>query len=474
MALFLASGFSFAVVGLSYLAYSRLLAPADFGLISTGLFLSALATAIFEGSLKNVLIRSSRPPELLDRSALFLAMAILAGAATAMLAVSGILGRMFAQGLSSTDLFFLVGFATIYLLTFPFLVLPAAALERRFEFQRLSLIEAVGTALERGLPLFFLVFNQTNVPLSFIWGALIGRLTRLLALNLLEPPAWGWPTREAWATARMRFMEAMSLMGAYLACLVRDNLHVIIVGSLFGKAWIGYYSWGLQLGMLTSQVFAQISARVSLPLYSQSRDEPSSWTNVTSQIRLLCGLTAPLAIGTLIVLPLLNEVLFLGKWSPTLRLLPMLFVRMATGLATTPVGMLLLARREPLCFWRTNFIWTLVEILGAILAILLVGPIGLAWSYAIVGWIGLWLQVASLEDRPGSRFARVVAAIIGCRSLLISLFGLAVLHFGLALDSMGQICFALSLAITAYLADPFLREKGRDLAGKATLLPSRR
>jgi len=52
--------------------------------------------------------------------------------------------------------------------------------------------------------------------------------------------------------------------------VARDNLHILLVGPLFGKEWIGYYAWALQICLVSSQVFAQISARVSLPLLAQA------------------------------------------------------------------------------------------------------------------------------------------------------------------------------------------------------------
>src|SRR5215470_6901929 len=63
MSLFAANAVSFALLGLSYLLYSRLLAPAQFGLYSTALVIGAFGQLILDGGLKNTIIKAPNPTD---------------------------------------------------------------------------------------------------------------------------------------------------------------------------------------------------------------------------------------------------------------------------------------------------------------------------------------------------------------------------------------------------------------------------
>src|SRR5215831_15255909 len=63
MSLFAANAVSFALLGLSYLLYSRLLTPAQFGLYSTALVIGTFGQLILDGGLKNTIIKAPQPPD---------------------------------------------------------------------------------------------------------------------------------------------------------------------------------------------------------------------------------------------------------------------------------------------------------------------------------------------------------------------------------------------------------------------------
>ena len=93
---------------------------------------------------------------------------------------------------------------------------------------------------------------------------------------------------------------------------------------------------------------------------------------------------------------------FHGKWEPALALIPFLFFRMIAGMATTPIGPLIVVQRGGAVFAKSNFQWTLAEAACAFAFLKLLGPTGLAWSYALVVWFGLWLLLVSLRQKTGS------------------------------------------------------------------------
>jgi len=248
------------------------------------------------------------------------------------------------------------------------------------------------------------------------------------------------------------------------ASQVRDSLHVLIVGPLFGQAWVGYYGWCLQLALITSQTFVQISARVSVPVFAQSEGFETRWRHCLAQIRLLTILTAPVMMGALLVLPSVNAHLFHSKWRLALTILPLILLRMLPGLATTPVGALVMVHRGGRALAMAIGLWTGLEIVAGLALSLLVGPTGLAWSYATVVWPGLFILLRALNVDTWRLVGDTTKAILGRPSLVIAVFVAGLLIAALAAaGKLSALPYALvvlpagAIVALAYLSEGELR-----------------
>jgi lysylphosphatidylglycerol synthetase-like protein (DUF2156 family) len=65
--------------------------------------------------------------------------------------------------------------------------------------------------------------------------------------------------------------------------------------------------------------------------------------------------------------------------------------------------------------------WTLAEIVGAILFTSLLGPRGLAWSYGLMVWIGLWLMLAAMGQERYGMAKQLVEQVFARPGLLFAL-----------------------------------------------------
>lgn len=459
VSLFVANSVSFATLGLSYLLYSRLLSPAQFGLYSTALVIGTFGQLILDGGLKNTIIKAPRPPDRDQQGTVVFLMALSSLVLVALLAAGGQpLGRLYPA--ARQDYQFLAAFGSLYLVSYPWLAVPTAFLERGFAYRRVAVIESVGQVLERAAPALFLLLTPLGMG-SFLAGLLLGRAFKVAAINLAYRAPFHLPT---WA--QVRDTAHLVAEGGWLqlgtaASQVRDSLHVLIVGPLFGQAWVGYYGWCLQLALITSQTFVQISARVSVPVFAQSEGFDARWRHCLAQVRLLTILTAPVMMAALLVLPTVNARLFHGKWQPALAILPLILLRMLPGLATTPVGALVMVHRGGRALAAALGGWTLLEVAAGLALSLLLGPAGLAWSYAAVVWLGLFVLVRALGVPSRPLLADTAKAILGRPSLVI-----AVLVAGLliaALSMAGKIAalpYALVLPpAAAIVAAAYLSER---------------
>ena len=409
-ALFGANSLSFVVVAVSYVLYSRLLTPDLFGLYAIAAAVGALGVTVLDGGMKNTVIKA--PRELTPAEEGTLTFAMIAGAlllVALLVAAAGPVVRLFPA--AGRDYRFLALFGALYVVSWPFMVLQTAHLERRLRYDRVAWIESVGLLLERGLPVLLLVTTRQGIY-AFAWGLAAGRLFRVAALNARRPQAVRLPSMADLRSVLPLLAEGAWLQVSTAFCMVRDNLAVLLVGPMFGKAWVGYYAWGLQLSAMASQVFVQMSARVSLPLLASARSAEDRWRTCLYQIRLLGMAIGPLLVALLLVMPAVDASVFGGRWAPAIVLLPLLFVRMLSSLGATPLGPLLMVEHGSRGYARANIAWTVVEVAAAALATACVGPSGLAWTYALLGWFGLWLYAVPATRAAGTGRGRGLGALL--------------------------------------------------------------
>jgi O-antigen/teichoic acid export membrane protein len=348
------------------------------------------------------------------------------------------------------DFQFLTVFAAVILLSYPFMVIPTAALERRFAYSKIGWIESVYFVLEIGSPVLFLWWTKQGMY-SFVWGLLLGRVFRVIALNLtcrthLNIPSWG------------RVKRVFHLLGEGLWFQlgigfnqIRDNLHVLLVGPLFGKEWVGYYAWGFQLCLIASQVFVQIASRVSLPMFAQAENFAKRWQACLYQIKLLAILTAPVLVTLPMVLPSLDQHFFQGKWQVAISFIPLLFFRMLAGVALTPLAILLLVERGARSLALLSILFTAVEASGAILLLMLLGPTGLAWSCAITAWIGVYLICYMLRAESGKLALITLRSLFKRPSLGISLGLVSILLISFTMGSLTSFKDFKSLLVMMFM-----------------------
>jgi O-antigen/teichoic acid export membrane protein len=417
--LFAANLLTLLVVGLSFLAYSRLLSPPEFGLYALGLSAATLLSLVLDGGLKTTIIKMESnlsPAE--ESSIAVLMMGVSVGLILLLLAAERPLLAL-RPGISQ-DARFIVLFVGIALLFYPFVTLPTARLERDLEYGQIAWIESLGTIVERGSPAILLVFTNIGIY-SFVWALLASRVLRALILGCYHRVSLLSLSRAGFAGSLRHLREGAWIQAGTVSSVLRDNLHVLLIGPLFGKLWIGYYAWALQVCLVSSQIFAQISARVSLPLLAQAKNFEKRWARCLYQIKFLTMLTVPVLCGVWLILPSVNSHFFHGKWQPALAMIPLLFLRMIPGMATTPVGPLIMVQRGGAAFAVSSMVWTACEIAAGLLFVWAIGPTGLAWSYALIVWVGLWTLIMSLRGKTLNLIRDLFVTIVERPSLVFAI-----------------------------------------------------
>jgi len=459
--LFAANIVTLVVVGLSFVAYSRLLDPSDFGLYAIALSAATILALVLDGGLKTTIIKLDSELSPQEESSIAVWMVLVsAGLLLLLVATEGPLLAM-RPGIRH-DAKFVTSFVGIALVFYPFVTLPTANMERKLRYGQLAWIESLGMVVERGGPALLLMFTKGGIY-CFVWALLASRVLRALILAQFHRIDFLQVSWAGFSDSLRHLREGAWIQAGTISAVVRDNLHTFLVGPLFGKEWIGYYAWALQICLVSSQLFAQISARVSLPLLAQAQDFGRRWPRCLFQIRLLTMLTVPVLCGMWLILPAVDRSFFHGRWEPALALIPLLFLRMFAGMATTPLGPLIMVQRGGSVFAKANFQWTVVEAAGAFILLKQLGPTGLAWGYAFVVWFGLWILLASLRQKTGGLVKELVKGIVLRPSVLsaVCVTAGAILFskmFHLPISNIWPaLCVAGVLVACSYAVEPELR-----------------
>lgn len=426
--LFAAYGLTFLIIGLAYLAYSRLLSPGEFGLYSIALMIANIGTMILDGGIKNAIIKHEEELTDVQRGSLLSWMILIS-----ILLILGLFGlkNLIAHFLPTTkkDYAFLALFGSAYLIAYPWVSIPTALMERKLLYRRLAWLECASNSVERGVPALIMLTMHQGLY-SFIWGAFIGRLFRAISVNYFYRVRFRRPDMANIRTVAPLLSEGFWLQASLGTSFIRDNLHILILGPFFGKVWVGYYSWALQLSAVASQAFVQISTRVSFSMMAQAETFNQRWDTCIDQIKLLSKLTTPVLILLLAVMPDVDTMFFHGNWAPAIKLLPFLFIRMLFGSSMTPLGALLPIEKGGFIFFKSLALWTALEVAVAAIFIYNMGPIGLAISYSITVIAGILIILRHFKKESLMAFREIAAAIFASLNIaLAALFGLLLVGF---------------------------------------------
>jgi len=437
IAMTVANAVALAVVAISYILYSRLLTPSEFGLYAGALAIAKLGQTVLDGGLKIALVKHHEAVAPGVLRALFVGSAG-AGAIAALLLATTVFTLTALTLFESDNALFFAAYGAAYFLTYPFLFIPLAQLERGQHFTPVARAEMLGVSVEYGLPALLWLWVAPGFW-SFILAAWIGRgLRTSLVLAACEDRAWlSRGAAPQWHESKALLREGLGLQMAVSLSLLRDNIHLLLVGPWFGKEWAGLYAWAMQMCAVASQVFVQTATRVALPALRKMQGMDERWKATLTQIAWLTIFTAPPLVFLTDIAGAVNEALFNSKWTVALGLLPFLVIRMLPSLAATPLGSLVLADRGAQAYAVANAWWTASEVIVAAVMLWLYGPIGLAWSCAFMAWLGVAAFVHQLA--APARFTSLLPPLLFRPSLwaavaLVAVYRWAVVHHAFDTD----------------------------------------
>jgi O-antigen/teichoic acid export membrane protein len=427
-------------------ALTRLLDPADFGVMGMALIVVGLAQTFTDFGLSNAIIQKPDISE--DELSSLYWINWLAGIAVFLVIVA------------STPL--LVGLfdeprlrPVLRWMSVVFLIIPAgqqfrALLQKELRFRRLVGIEITAT-VSGALVVIGLALAG--------WGVMslvAGQITSAAVLSLLLLGA-GWRRHSPRFRLRPGEVRGLLSFGVYQTGeralnFFAGRVDQIVIARVLGATVLGYYTLAFSLVIAPIVMINGVVTRVAFPVFSMIQLDVLRLNRAYPRlIRVLNHVNAPLLAGIAVTAPVLVPLLYGAKWVPAIILIQILAAVAWFRSIGNPTGSLLLATGRA----QLSFLWTLLLFIttpvGVILGVRWGGAPGAALGLLAVQFV-FWVPHYRLLVVPtAGRCAKAYLAAVLEPLALAAVMAAAVLALGtLQLAPAVIACLQISGGILIY------------------------
>lgn len=442
----------------------RLLSPADFGVVGTGVIAIGLFQAIMEGGVELALLRKERiSPEFLDSA---WAVGIVRGVLTsvAVFLVAPLLGSL----AGSEDVVRIVRVMAVIPVLSSFANVAIIDYRRDLELAPYFLLQTCGVAADLFAALALALIRPNAWALVGGWLALTGTHVGMsYVLHPYRPRFRLSRTHTAELLAQAPWMSGSSMLG----WLQSNGLPALVVSRL-GVESLGLFHVAWRVGWSLLTEVAQMLSNVSLAAYAGVRHDLQRLRAIfQTALALLLLIIIPGAAGLAAFSEDLVRILLGPRWMPTAALVGPLAAAAAVsavGLALWPV---LLSAGQARLRTAGAFVEALLLLLMASVLMTEVGLTGLPWLTLIASSVGTLVGVIharrllgpGLMDLRRCVTAPVLASAPGLIFMMLADF---------ELRGIVELAAVLSGAVLLYLSGLVLLWRLGWLGGAGTFLDS--
>ncbi len=454
----------------SLVVCAHLIPPAEFGRFAVAAIVGELAFIPSAGVGAALVQRSSVTRQHLQAGfalALLVGLALvaltLAAAATIVVPVFGERTAEFVR--LSTPGFFVAAVSTV----------PAALLQRRLAFRRLSVIDVVGSLAAAGVSIGLAVAGLNGFAL--VLGVLAGGLAATLLMWVWAPPPLPilrrGPAREVLGYGGPAALAAVSWIGF-------RNCDYAIVGARLGPLQAGLYFRAYTLGVEYQKKVSKVMSSVGFPILARTSSRGDMEELRTRIVRLLTLVLFPLLALLAIVAPVFVPWLFGHAWTGAVRPTQILAVGGASTLVIDAAGAGLMAAGRPRAL--LGYGWAHFAAYG--ITVFLVAPLGLtavAVDAAVVHTLFLLVAYILMLQGSGERPLRrlwddIAPATVACSAIVAAGVPVSLALTAARVPALPYLAAVFAVAAAAYLVTlrVFFRSSLRSLQTFATrVLPHR-
>lgn len=244
---------------------TRLLSPADFGLVSMATVVIAILQVFVESGFVTVLVQKKELGEKDTSTAFWTSVTLSIILYAALFFSAPLLAGLFGEP-ELVDVLRVLGLS---LPVSSLAQVPAALLERSFGFKSLA-IRQVGGALCGAAVAVVIAFSGGGV-----WALVAQTLVTSAASVIILWTATTWRPSLEFSFASLRSMWSMGLriIGIGLLDAVQQNIDKLIVGAFFSTEVLGYYYLAQRIGTILIELVTTVMSRVTLTTFSKVQDD---------------------------------------------------------------------------------------------------------------------------------------------------------------------------------------------------------
>lgn len=447
------------------LLLARLLAPADFGLVSIATL--AINSLIFlqELGFGAALIQRRKDVE----AAAITAHWTIIASSVVLYVVAFLTAPLVAWFFRSPDVTAVLRVLSLTIVLGSLGRVPYTLLSREMDFRRKVLPDLLSNFTGNLVSLALVVVGWG------VWGLVFGQLTTEALRSALAYRVSSW--RPRWRFDRRLFRELFGY-GKHVATsqvliFGITNVDDMFVGRMLGEAALGQYSMAYNLSNMPATNITRLVTRVTFPAFSELQDDMARMRRAYfSLVRYVSILSVPIAVATMIFADDFVHAVLGAKWAPAIVPLQILAVYGLLRSVAANMGTVFQAGGKPQ--WLSSIAaWRLITMTALLYpAITWNGIVGVCWlstGVAVVDFfISAWL-VNRIVDGRMATYGRILLPLL-LTAAAAGVLGYAITHWLFSLGVWDVLALAVGGGVLAatygaavYWRNPDLRDQARAL-----------
>ena len=365
-------------------ALGRLLEPTDFGLMAIMMVVIGLAISLADFGVGNYIVQVNT----LSRRLFWRLFGLGIGLSLVLSAIIAVASSWVADYYQSPILRDLLPWLGLVVITSTISQIYFAVLQRSFKFKIIAVVEIISTLVCMVVAVGFAWLGYG------VWSLIAGQIALSTVKTIFYLGGTSQFLQAMPASCTGHISDALHFgyyqVGERLLNFAGWNLDKIIIGKLLGERSLGIYSVAFQLMMRPFSVLNPVFTRVSLPIFSQIKnDNLRLRRGYLDVVRTIALISFPVYLGLAIAAPALVEILMGSKW---IEAAPVVSVLCGLGLLFSlgnPIGTLIVAKGRPKWAFYLNLlalvIYSTAYYIGSFFGIL-----GVSISFLIAAGVFLY------------------------------------------------------------------------------------
>lgn len=311
---------------LVFAVLTRLLDPADFGVIALATASTAVLQVFVDSGFTKALVQVKTLERKDASTAFWISIGISVALYIALVFASPLLAAMLGEPRLSQIL-------PVLGLSLPIMALslaPAALLERDFDFKLLSIRQLVAAAAGA----------MVAIPVALLGGGVWALVAQVLCTAVVSVVVlWAsspWRPRFEFSIASLRKLWPVgaSIMGTELLDALQGNIDKIVIGAFFSADVLGYYYLAQRVGTILIELVTSVMSRVSLTTFSRLQSDLPRLNRVFRQMTFAASAVGVPIFGMVALLaPQIVPLVFGPGWEPSIQVIVLLAPGWALGAA---------------------------------------------------------------------------------------------------------------------------------------------